>query len=147
MKTLSAAEIAAPIFKEHPETDRVYVVGQFGFINHNAAQLYAKGKRITEVLREGSTPAPTFTGDFDGMTKKELLTQATLRGMTLDSKMTNAKIIEALKTYDNTLGREVEVTDAYTIGDETETYDETETSNDPEKGDDPETNEATKTTE
>ena len=115
MKNVSPAEIAAKIFENNPKAERVFVVGEYGFISQNAAKLHAAGKRISEVLREGKTPKPLFTGDFDGMVKKQLLEQADLRGMTLDTKMTNNAIIEALKTYDGSLGREIEEQDPTTI--------------------------------
>ena len=136
MKKLSNAEVAAPIFKEHPGTDRVYVVGQFGFISLNAAKLHAGNKRIREVQREGSSPQAIFTGDFDGMVKKELLEQATLRGMTLDSKMTNNAIIEALKAYDGTLGREIEEQDPTKVAAAAPEKD-AETGEDPAEDEDP----------
>ena len=106
------------------------MVGEYGFISQNAAKLHAAGKRIIEVLPEGKTPKPLFTGDFDGMTKKQLLEQADLRGMTLDARMTNNAIIEALKTYDGSLGREIEEQDPTTIEVITKTEEEqTETQN------------------
>ena len=115
MKNVSPAEIAAKIFEKNPKAERVFVVGEYGFISQNAAKLHAAGKRIIEVLPEGKTPKPLFTGDFDGMTKKELLEQAAQRGMTLDKRLTNKEIIHELKTYDNSLGREIEEQDPTTI--------------------------------
>ena len=103
--------ISAPIFKDHPTVDKVYVVGEYGFITENSAKLYAQGKKeIHTVARDAAATAedptpPTLTGNFKGLNKLQLLAQGKLRGMTLSKDDKNADLVAQLKAFDAKISR------------------------------------------
>lgn len=108
--------IAAPIFEKYPAINKVFVCGNYGFITHNSAKLYAQGKKeIYEVNRpdapkEAQQP-PVLKNSFKGLNKAQLLDQGQLRGMTLSIEDSNKNLIEQLEAYDAKLKRDDEGND------------------------------------
>lgn len=98
--------VAASIFEQYPNITTVYVVDKYGFVTLNNAKLYAAGKKtIHTIEREGAAQEPELTQSFSKLNKAELITQGTLRGMTLSSDDSKAKLIEQLEAYDANLTR------------------------------------------
>lgn len=98
--------IAAPIFEKYPNIHTVYVVDKYGFVTLNNAKLHAAGiKKIHKIEREGAVQEPELTQSFSKLNKAELIGQGTLRGMTLSSDDSKAKLIEQLEAYDANLKR------------------------------------------